>query len=151
MNLEEAIAELNLGASTISQMPKIALECIMSGKESESLLILAGMSETDNSFEIRQYLDQAINELSIKSNTGLEAAYVLANYYVIRLQNKNIDIIDAITKIKNDCWNNCEMLIDSNKYLYDGIQFHGIIGFWYEYMEIDENTEWVKNLSLIHI
>ncbi len=82
MSIQEAIAKLNLGELSISQIPQIAFEEVMSGIESESLLILAGMSESDNSFEIKYYLDNTIDELDIKSYFGLEAAFILANYYV---------------------------------------------------------------------
>lgn len=44
-----------------------------------------------------------------------------------------------------ECWDNCRNEIKSDKYLFDGIKFENIIGPWYEYYEIDEWTDWVKN------
>lgn len=79
MTIEESIAKMNLGELAISQIPVIALDWLKSGKQSESLVILAGMNENDNYFEIKQYLDKALDELGVKSHFDLEAAYILAN------------------------------------------------------------------------
>lgn len=144
MKLEESIAKFNLGELVISQFPKIALETLQSGIESESLVILAGMNDRDNSFEIREYLDYVIEELGIVSYQSLEAAFVLANAYIESFKKNKIDVIECIYRIKNECWDNCPNLISSNEYLFDGIQFHQIIGTWYQYYEIDGWTEWVK-------
>ncbi len=72
---------------------------------------------------------------------------------VNQLRNNELNTIEAIAKIKSECWDNCESSIKSKKFLYDGVQFHKIIGPWYEYLEIDEHTEWIKtsNKSLVNI
>lgn len=144
MTLEESIAKLNLGELSLSQFPRIALQSLEKGLESESLLILAGMNDRDNIFEIREYLSSTLKELSVKSYESLDAAYILANCYVNKVKSGELNIIDGISRIKNECWDNCQNLIDSNEYLYDGIQFERIIGAWYEYYEIDEQIQWVK-------
>ena len=144
MNLEAYIAKFNLGELVISQFPKIAMEALQKGINSESLLILAGMNDRDNPFEIKQYLDQVIEELGIASHKSLNAAYVLSNAYIESFKNEEVDIIECIYSIKNECWDNCQNEIISDRYLFDGIQFQQIIGSWYEYNEIDEWTDWVK-------
>ena len=144
MTFEESIAKFNLGELPITQLPKIALNAVMSGLESESLIILAGMNENDNSLEIQQYLDNVIKELGLKSYHSIDAAFILANSYINSFKKGEINISQCIYNIKNECWDNCRDQIDSIEYLYDGIQFHEIIGPWYEYDEIDEHTDWVK-------
>lgn len=144
MTLEESIAKLNLGELSLSQFPQIALHSLEKGLVSESLLILAGMNDKDNIFEIKQYLNSTLTELGVKSYESLDAAYILANYYVNKVKSGELNAIDGISRIKNECWDNCQNLIESNVYLYDGIQFQGIIGPWYEYYEIDEQMQWVK-------
>ena len=145
MNLEASIAKFNLGELVISQFPKIALEAIKTGVESESLIILGGMNDRDNSFEIKEYLDCVIKELGIVSHKSLNAAFILANAYIESFKNKELDVIECIYRIKNECWDNCRNEIKSDEYLFDGIKFQKIIGPWYEYCDIDEWTDWVKN------
>ena len=144
MTLKESIAKMNLGELTISQFPKIAMDRLQNGVESESLIILAGMNENDNTFEIKEYLDKTLQELKIKSYSKLDSAFILANYYINKTRNGEINAVECVSKIKNECWGNCESLINSNKFLYDGVQFHEIIGSWYEYIEIDEQPKWLK-------
>jgi len=60
MNLEASIAKLNLGELSITQFPKITIEALIAGKDSESLNKLAGMSAIDNPIIIEQYLNKAI-------------------------------------------------------------------------------------------
>ena len=144
MNLEASIAKLNLGELSLSQFPEIAMKALEEGIESESLVILAGINDSENSFEIREYLDCVIKELGIISHQSLSAGFVLANAYVESFKIKEIDIIECIYRIKNECWDNCQNEIESNEYLYDGIKFDKIIGPWYEYNEIDVRTAWVK-------
>ena len=153
MTIKESIAKLQLGEITLREFPKIALKAIESGIESKSLLILAGMKSTDNEFEIKEYLDNVIDELSITIQESLGSAYILANSYVNSYKKGEFNIIQCIYNIKNECWDNCQNKIDSIDYLYDGIKFEKIIGPWFEYNEIDQFTDWVKksNKSLYQI
>lgn len=144
MTIEESIAKLNLGEMSISQFPAIAMIQLENGVESESLIILAGMSEKDNSFEIKEYLNKVIDELQVKEYKSNSAAFVLANFYVQEYKSGKTSINEAISKIKNDCWENSNVEIKSTKYIYDSIKFGKIIGTWYEYNEIDEHTDWIK-------
>jgi len=78
------------------------------------------------------------------SHKSLNAGFILANAYIELFKNKEIDVIECIYNIKNECWDNCQEEIVSDEYLLDGIKFEKIIGPWYEYYEIDEWTDWVK-------
>ncbi len=144
MTLEESVAKFNLGYLSMSQFPKIAMQQLENGVESESLIILAGMSDEDNSFEIKEYLDCAIAELNIERYEGNDAAFVLANYYVQEFKSGNLSIGDTVSRITNYCWYNNSVEIVSDKYRFDSIKFAGIIAVWYDYVEIDEFTDWVK-------
>lgn len=99
MTLEASIAKFNLGELVISQFPKIAVEALKSGVESESLVILAGMNDKDNSFEIKEYLDCVIKELGIVSHKSLQAAFVLADAYIDSFKKEEIDIIECIYRM----------------------------------------------------
>lgn len=144
MIFEEYIAKLNLGELSVSEFPAIAWKLIEEGTESESLIILAGMHHLDNKFEIHYYLNCAIDELEIMSPQSLDAAFILANAYVNKVKSGELNVIEAISLIVNQCWDNCNDQIESKKYLYDGVNFEEIIGPWYEYSEIDEYTQWIK-------
>lgn len=144
MTIEESIAKFNLGEVSLSQFPAIAMNQLENGIESESLIILAGMSEKDNPFEIKEYLNKVIDELHVNVYESNDAAFVLANFYVQEYKSGMTNINEAISKIKNDCWENSNVEIESTKYIYDSIQFGKVIGTWYEYNEIDKHTDWVK-------
>jgi len=144
MTIEESIAKLNLGEMRLSQFPVIAMSQLENGIESESLIILAGMSKKDNSFEIKEYLNKVIEELNVSVYKSNDAAFILANFYVQEYKSGKTNINEAISRIKNDCWENSNVEIENTKYIYDSIKFEKVIGTWYEYNEIDEHTDWVK-------
>lgn len=138
------MAKFKLGGLSLSQFPEIALKLLENGIESESLIILAGMSKQDNSFEIKEYLDRTIDELGVDIYEFNEAAFILANYYLKEFKNGNLNVGEAIVKIHGECWGNIFVEIVSEKYIYDSIKFGKIIALWFDYDEVDEYVDWVK-------
>ena len=65
MNFIEKIANYRLGNFSRNHLPDIALTGLNENIETDSLIILAGMSENDNSFELEQYFNMSIDELGI--------------------------------------------------------------------------------------
>ncbi len=88
MNFKQKLADFVFGNRTTSQHPDIALTAMDEELDSESLVILAGMSEKDNSFELEQYFQQMLLELEIVLPSKIDAAYELLRYYANRIVNE---------------------------------------------------------------
>lgn len=69
--------------------------------ESESLVILAGMNERDNTFELEQYFQQMLSELRIELPTKMEAANILLNYFMTKMIEEPTRAFELMTKIQN--------------------------------------------------
>ena len=85
MNFIESISNFILENLSTKDLPKIGIIALNENIESESIYILAGMDENDNSFEILQYFDKALEELKINLPEKLEAAEILTKYYLRKI------------------------------------------------------------------
>ncbi len=101
---EEKIADYVLGNRTSSQLPDIAISGLEEDLESESLLILAGMSKNDNSFEIARYFNKMLEELGTELPSKLEAANVLITLYLNKMVSEPENGFDLMTKIHNEIY-----------------------------------------------
>jgi hypothetical protein len=100
MNFIEKIANYCLVNFTTKDFPDIAITALQEGIESESIIILAGMSSLDNSFELQQYFDRSIDELEMSLPTKYTSAQLLLRYYLDKMVKhpesafKTMSIID---------------------------------------------------------
>jgi hypothetical protein len=104
LTFKEKIADYVLGNRTTSRFPDIAINGLEEGNESESLLILAGMSENDNNFELEQYFSQMLLELGFELPSKLEAADILITFYLTKMVNEPENGFDLMTKIHNEIY-----------------------------------------------
>ena len=82
LTIEELLARYIMGKMSLPALPSLAIEAIENKYESESMFIVAGMRSTDNSFELKEYLNRALEELQINIRDKTLAAKLLANYTV---------------------------------------------------------------------
>lgn len=143
MNIRESIANYKLGNSVLSDFPKIAIDALEKGYDSESLVILAGLNSKTNSFEIKEYLESSLFELGIKIEDEFDSFIVLSKYYTNQILTGEVNSVEGTYKLKNNCIDNCSSIPDSKDYLLDGINFQKAIGLWYEFYEISDN-EWAN-------
>ncbi len=102
MTFQENLANYSLGNYSVSKLPEIALEAIKEGNESDSLLILAGMSRDDNSFQILEYFQRSLKELNIEMLDKMKSAEILLLFYLKKMIDSNPqDRIEIMTIIKN--------------------------------------------------
>ena len=64
-----------------------AIEMLELGHETESLLILAGLSKPTNHFEMTDYLRRALKELGLEEKTGDEGIFSHSKYYIHKIAN----------------------------------------------------------------
>ena len=65
MTVKERIAYYSLGFVGEQYLPSIGLQAIKEYYSTENFIILAGMSDKDNPFELREYFSKAIEENKI--------------------------------------------------------------------------------------
>jgi hypothetical protein len=104
MNFQEKIANYVLGNLTRRHFPDIALTALNHGVESESLLILAGMSVEDNSFELEQYFKASLKELGIMLPKSLDAAKILLSFYLKEMIAYPENGFEIMSKIDNQIY-----------------------------------------------
>lgn len=75
--LSHVAALLRLGWLEPRSLPSFAVELLLEGVESKSLIVLAGENHRCDPLELRDYLEAALQELSIAFPTQLEAARML--------------------------------------------------------------------------
>jgi len=82
MNFIQKLANYNLGNVTISELPDLAITAIEENFKSDNLFILAGMNETDNTFELEEFITKSLIELGITVVDKYSSAKILLRYYL---------------------------------------------------------------------
>ena len=129
LNFELHIASFALGHKSTSELPTIALVGLQQGLDSESLLVLAGMSSSDNSFEIEFYFRSALKELGIQLPNKQDATIKLAKFFVDEVLDGKITVIEGVSRIITDC----QLLVFDNGRLMDKWNFLTIHDLYYSY------------------
>src|SRR5690606_23734380 len=131
------------GNWTTSDLPKLGLAGLQQGLDSESLVILAGLSDKDNSFEIKQYFDKTLEELQINLPDKRTAAIELAVFYAQEIVDKRMDPIDGTWKIINYCLRSYDFYGETKNYVMDSIGFENAYGLYYTYDDLkDADHAW---------
>ena len=93
------ISDLTYKVAAFSEIPNFksdecvdwAIEMLELGFESESLLILCGLSKPTNYFETIEYLKEAFEELNLTFKTGEDGIISYSNYLIKDIaSNKNV-------------------------------------------------------------
>jgi len=135
MNFKQKIANYILGNFTDSDLPMIGLTGLEENLESESLIILTGLSSNENAFVINEYFRKVLSELSIVLPSESESLYILIDYYVKEMLNEEIEIYRGLKLIRNEVLMKVNFEIESKEYVYDSIGFHHLYGL---YVTLDE-------------
>jgi hypothetical protein len=138
LNFNQQIAKYVTGNLTTSQLPEIAIEGLQEGLDSDSLLILAGLSKNDNPFEIQEYFEKSLKELNIKLPEKRQAAIIYAIGLIEEIKKGKLEIIKGVYEIKNNAIDSYDFFYESNKYCYDSIGFEKIYGLFDDYFEVKE-------------
>ena len=138
MNFSQQIAKYVTGNLTTSQLPEIGLLGLQEGLDSESLVILAGLSTNDNPFEIQEYFDKSIEELEIEIPEKRQAALIYAVGLIEEIVNGKLQIIKGICEIRNNAIDSYDFFDESVKYCYDNIGFENLYGLFDSYFDVKE-------------
>ncbi|WP_109830549.1 hypothetical protein [Reichenbachiella versicolor] len=141
MNFQEKLAEYVLENRTTSQHPDIALTGLAEGLDSDSLIILAGMDERDNTFELQQYFEQMLSELKLKLPNKFCAANVLITYHLERMINDPKQSFEIMTTIKNEIDDAFDWPMDNTtKYLGEELDLHHLYTWYRELQDLEDGS-----------
>jgi len=104
MTFENQISNYVLGFLDEKSIPTIGITALSEGIESENIKIIAGMSPTDNHFELKEYFLQALQENGIYLPTKKNALKNILSPAINQILSKKIDILNGclqLTKIVN--------------------------------------------------
>ena len=139
MNFNQQIAKYVTGNLTTSQLPEIGLLGLQEGLDSESLVILAGLSTNDNPFEIQEYFDKSIEELNIELPEKRQAAIIYAIGLIEEIVKGKLEIIKGVYEISNNAIDSYDFFNESEKYCFDSIGFEKIHGLFDNYFDVKES------------
>lgn len=146
-NFRQEIVNFVLGHNTINDLPRIALIGINEGLECDSLIILAGLSDADNSFEIEQYFNRTISELNMVLPDKRTASIELAVLYADLVINRKLDPILGVNKIIRRCFDLCDFGEDM-KYAMDNIGFEAVYALYWTFDDLrNADRSWDENKS----
>lgn len=144
MNFYQKLADFVLGNRATGQLPDIALTGMYEQYNSESLLILAGMTDKDNAFELEQYFNKMLQELKINLPSKLIAAYILLDYYLKLMVSEPEDAFRIMTKINNiyrsNNWieSNPEL---SNNYVGEELGLQNVYTWYRELQDFEDGSK----------
>ena len=139
MNFKESICNYILENYSIKDLPKIAEIAMMENLESESLFILAGMSEKDNSLEILEYFQNSLNELKICLPDKRTATIILTKYYLSTIINNPNLAFKLMEKLDNEVYKKLDFEKVDKKYVGEELKLEYLYTWYREIQDFDDN------------
>jgi len=136
LNFKQHIAKYVTGHLTTSQLPELAILGIEEGYESESLLILAGMSKRDNGFEVQEYFKNTLVELNLELPDRRNAALEYATGIAQDILNEKRDLFEGLKEIKSGALDSYDFFSETKRYVYDSIGFETVYGLYDTYDDL---------------
>ena len=136
MTFLQKLAAYSLGFKTDKDLPDIAMTAMEEGYDTASLRMLAGKSEKDSAFELREYFGLALKELGLSLPERKEALTRVVAFYANRIAEKEVDTyqgFDEMNAMINKTEFDCESLGLMSCYVdyitiweekSDGLDFH---------------------------
>ncbi len=145
MKFRQELAAYAAGDRKTDQLPDIAMAALEEGLDTPSLRILAGMSKSDNPFEIEKYFKQMLEELHIQLPDDRQAAIDYAVLITDRILLGDEDVITGARGIFYTALGEYPFEKESKKYAYDSIGLAKIYGLLDTYSDISEaDIPWRK-------
>ena len=118
------------------QLPDIGLVGLEEGLDSPSLYILAGLSQSENPFQIDHYFKQTLRELNIPLPDKRQAALEYALAIVDEIVKEKKDVIDGTREIRYKAIDSYDFFSESKQYCYDSIGFEKAYGLFDTFDEL---------------
>lgn len=144
MNFIEKISNYRLGNFSRKHLPDIALTGLNENIETDSLIILAGMSEYDNSFELEQYFNTSIDELGISLPDKLISAKILISYYIDEMIKNPSQAYNFMVTIDNEIYKQVdwesELNLNGKKYVGEELGLERLFTWYRELQDFNDGS-----------
>lgn len=144
MNFSESISNYILENLTTKDLPKIGVIALTENLQSDSLYILAGMNENDNSFEILQYFNKCLQELNLNLPSKLEASKTLTKYYLNEIIQRPNEAFELMNKLDNEVYKKIDWLNSEKTFVGEELKIE-LLFTWYR-----EIQDWNDNGMLLY-
>ena len=144
MNFIESISNYVLENYSVKELPNIAMKALNENIESESIYILAGMDEKDNSFEILQYFNHSLDELQINLPSKAVAAKILTKYYLIKIVENPNKVFEIMQILDNDVYKQIDWKGHERKHIGEELNLEYLYT-WYR-----EIQDWIDNGMILY-
>jgi hypothetical protein len=104
MSFEIKVAKFVLGTYQHHHLPEIAIAALREKIESESLLILAGMTDADPSYERQRYFEAGLEEINYTCPSRKEAGFILLKHYLKEMIENPDTAFDHMLKIQDEIY-----------------------------------------------
>lgn len=101
MTFLQKIAAYSLGFKTDKDLPDIAMTALEEGHDTASLRMLAGKSEKDSAFELREYFGLVLKEQGLVLPERKEALISVLIFYASMIVNKKVDTYQGFDEMNN--------------------------------------------------
>ena len=139
MNFKISISNYFIGNIPPQNLPDLAIKAIQEGYDSESLIILAGMNEKDDSGELDQYFKDALSELDIPQKND-HSVKQLIEYSLRDILEKKIERGKGIDQIVWNILDKSEGFQKTNNMLYDEFDFNRVYALYDQIMDLSDST-----------
>ncbi|MEO6831947.1 MAG: hypothetical protein ABI378_06395 [Chitinophagaceae bacterium] len=130
MTFRQNISKFAIGEIDLHSMPAIAFQALEQGLDTPSLRILAGLSEDENEYVIRQYFNDTLKEMSIElpeiRQAAIEAAITIAG----EIFKGNQKIFEGVQDIIRKALDAFPFREESKHFCYDSIGFAKAFGLF---------------------
>ena len=149
MNFKQYLGKHICGNLFESEYPEFAVSGLLEGYESKYLGILAAMTKTDDTADLRKYFKWTIEDLNIELPKKRDASLMYSSGIVDEILNGQKDIIEGVDEIKNYAIDSYNFRDETDKYLFDSIGFERAYGLYVEYYDLLDEFISESNKTLI--
>jgi hypothetical protein len=141
MDLQEAVARRVLRSLTSDELPAIAVEAVMSGRESPSLAALAGATRADSPADLWDLFSRSLTELAIAPPTRLEAAEYLKLLYARRVVTGALAPYDGAAGIVALMQEVERELPERGRYVGESFGVARLVGLYYSWGDVPSGDD----------
>jgi hypothetical protein len=145
LNFLDRVSEYIITEESSKGLPKIAIQGIEENYESESLILIAGLSVKESQLYGDDYLKKMLDELNVDLTTKNKAALFLVKSVSKKILESQIDVYLGCDYIFNHVLSLTDFRKQDIKFVYDSIRLAEVYSFFINIEELRDTSEkWDK-------
>jgi hypothetical protein len=121
------LAKIEFDLPDKKSFPDLAAKALEEDSDTPSLRILAGL-EPDNVWDVDKYVAKTLQELHIDPPTEIDSAWLLIEYYIDKIMNREIDPHEGIHLVIHDVYYRTSWAGKNKVYVGDAIGIEELLG-----------------------